>query len=124
MVTRRRVLRTGLTTVAAVSGTAAALHPMLAADGRSTQAPPPEDGPQLFDEVYRGRRIQGYAAATEDRIALYVDGRPLHVMRRADGSWISVANHFQPYLTPVDTARAAVDAIGSAQLAADIGHHH
>lgn len=134
MVTRRRVLRTGLTTVAAVSGTAAALRPMLAADDRRPGAGPPAAGPPaavdeapavpLFDEVYRGRRIQGFSAASEDRVALYVDGRPLHTMRRADGSWISVADHFQPYPTPVATARGAVDAIGGAELAAWTGHHH
>lgn len=136
MVTRRRVLRTGLTSAAAVGGTAAALRPMLAAGGPTAgarsaagraaggspadaapgDAAPADDLP-LFDEVYRGRRIQGYRSASEARVALYVDGRPLEVMRRVDGSWITTANHYQPYLTPLATARGAVDVIGRAELA-------
>lgn len=135
MVTRRRVLRTGLTSAAAVGGTAAALRPMLAArggdgaaDGRAAGGSPagaaaggsaPADDLPLFDEVYRGRRIQGFRSSSQARVALYVDGRPLEVMRRVDGSWITMANHYQPYLTPLATARGAVDVIGRAQLADD-----
>ncbi|SEO92748.1 tyrosinase family oxidase copper chaperone [Actinacidiphila rubida] len=131
MVTRRRMLRTGLTTVAAVSGTGAALRPMLAAgqsgghDGagaavaaQGAAAPARPAGTPLFDEVYRGRRIQGFTTADDDRIGILVDGRPLHVMRRVDGSWISMANHYQPFATPLATARGAVDVMGHAVLAA------
>jgi hypothetical protein len=78
----------------------------------------------LFDEVYRGRRIQGFPAAGEDAVAITVDGRPLQVMRRVDGSWISMANHYQPFTTPLDTARGAVDVIGGARLSANAEHHH
>jgi hypothetical protein len=127
MVTRRRVLRTGLTTAVAVSGTAASLRPMLAASTRraaTDNAGPPEEprrgaegsAPPLFDEVYRDRRIQGYPSDGEAGLDIRIDGRPLELMRRVDGSWISVANHFQPYLTPLATARGAVDAIGRADL--------
>lgn len=131
MVTRRRVLRTGLTTVAAVSGTGAALQPMLAAGrDRDRDRPSPGGGAagdalparpagtQLFDEVYRGRRIQGFTTADDDRIGILVDDRPLHVMRRVDGTWISMANHYQPFATPLATARGAVDVMGRAVLAA------
>jgi hypothetical protein len=140
MVTRRRVLGSGLTAVAAVSGTAAALWPVLTADPTESAASADAGGTAavtnavaagrpLFDEVYRGRRIQGRTSASQDGIALSIDGRPLHVMRRVDGSWISMANHYQPYQTPLDTARGAVDVIGSAQLTAYAappagGHHH
>ncbi|MYS20142.1 Tyrosinase co-factor MelC1 [Streptomyces sp. DvalAA-14] len=143
MVTRRRVLRTGLTAAAAVSGTAAALSPMLAASDRNPAAAtpgaveaalgPPGEPPQddegssapLFDEVYRNRRIQGFASDAEAGLDVFVDGRPLQLMRRVDGSWISVANHFQPFLTPLATARGAVDAIGRADLSlTNAGHHH
>ncbi|MCL2552236.1 MAG: tyrosinase cofactor [Actinomycetia bacterium] len=130
MVTRRRVIRTGLTTVAAVSGTAAAMRPMLtagqpAAHGTAAAGGAPADavpavpaGTPLFDEVYRGRRIQGFTTADDDRMGILVDGRPLHVMRRVDGTWISMANHYQPYATPLATARGAVDVMGRASLAA------
>jgi hypothetical protein len=140
MVTRRRVLKTGLTTVAAVSGTAAALRPMLAAGtqspGGSAAGPPPEprqgaegSAPPLFDEVYRERRIQGFTSDAAAGVDLFIDGRPLELMRRVDGSWISVANHFQPYLTPLATARGAVDVIGRAELSMngmhmESGRHH
>lgn len=141
-VTRRRVLRTGVTTVAAVSGTAAALRPMLTAgqprtddapgsaastgtaSGGARQAPlAPGAAPALFDEVYRGRRIQGFPDSGEDGVAIKVDGMPLQVMRRVDGSWISVANHYQPYKTPLATARGAVDVIGRAELSMTTEYH-
>jgi hypothetical protein len=103
---------------------------MLAADGpqgRSDAAA--EAAPEaaaLFDEVYRGRRIQGFSDDGEDGIAITVDGTPLPVMRRVDGSWISTANHYQPYTTPLATAKGAVDVIGRAALSAWAAseHHH
>jgi Tyrosinase co-factor MelC1 len=155
MVTRRRVLRTGLTTMAAVGGTAAALRPMLAA-GQPSPDPVGQYGPEaafgsdsdtpigdphaesgsgtgditddattpLFDEVYRERRIQGFGSPDPDGMRILIDGRPLRVMRRVDGSWISMANHYQPYLTPLATARGAVDVIGGAELSTAAVHHH
>lgn len=126
-VTRRRVITSGLTAAAAVSGTAAALHPVLAADEPEAAVDSaPQAAAPLFDEVYRGRRIQGFADAGEDGVAITVDGIRLPVMRRVDGSWISTANHFQPYTTPLATARGAVDVIGRAQLSAATAaeHHH
>jgi hypothetical protein len=125
MVTRRKVLGSGVTAFASVVGTGAALGPMLAtARGaqQGNQAGTPPAGPPavaapLFDEVYRGRRIQGSTGADGVTPVILVDGRPLRLMRRVDGTWISVANHFQPFATPLATARGAVDAIGPAQLA-------
>ena len=127
-VTRRRLIRRGLTTVAAVSGTGAALRPMLAAgqpagdgagadDGSGDDTEPAKEPPALFDEIYRGRRIQGFRSTDAAGLAIRIDDRPLHLMRRVDGSWISMANHYQPYATPLATARGAVDVIGRAQLA-------
>ncbi|MFI0895093.1 tyrosinase family oxidase copper chaperone [Streptomyces sp. NPDC020983] len=141
-VTRRRVITSGVTSAAAVAGTVAALHPMLTAgqpsgavaaggpsgadgSGGDVEARPVQAA-ALFDEVYRGRRIQGFTDPGEDGMAITVDGEALPVMRRADGSWISTANHYQPYTTPLATARAAVDAIGRAKLSAAFAqlHHH
>jgi hypothetical protein len=151
MVSRRRVLRTGLTAAAAVSATAAALRPMLAAgqstsgggaaraaagsrsgqdgqDGKSGASGPAGDegvSSPLFDEVYRGRHIQGFTSTEPSGLMLLVDGQPLGAMRRVDGSYISMANHYQPYPTPLATARGAVDVIGRAELAdAAAAHHH
>jgi hypothetical protein len=138
-VTRRRLFRSGMTAVAAVSGTAAALYPVLtgrqpgdtaasaaAAPGgpQDGRAPAVEAAGGLFDEVYRGRRIRGFPDPGEDGVAITVDGMPLPVMRRADGSWISTADHYQPYTTPLATARGAVDVIGGAALSPDAAHHH
>jgi hypothetical protein len=110
-----------------VSGTAAALRPVLAAEQPETRLDAaPEAAVPLFDEVYRGRRIQGFTDSGEEGVSITVDGIPLPVMRRVDGSWISTANHFQPYTTPLATARGAVDVIGQARLsaAAAAAHHH
>lgn len=37
-----------------------------------------------------------------------IDGEELHVMQNADGTWISVINHYDPVATPKAVARAAV----------------
>ncbi|MFE7837097.1 tyrosinase cofactor [Streptomyces sp. NPDC057474] len=78
-------------------------------------------GPDAFDEVYRGRRIQGHATDGGGHhhgagYAVFVDGAELHVMRNADGSWISVVSHYSPVPTPRAAARAAVDELQGARL--------
>ncbi|AXE24334.1 MULTISPECIES: tyrosinase family oxidase copper chaperone [Streptomyces] len=110
--TRRAVLRAAFT-AAVLAGTAAALAPVLRARRpRQTVSPAP-----LAEETYRGRHIQVTAAGVR------IDGRPLHVMRRADGSYLSGINHFQSYGTPLELARAAVDELGTTQLALAAPHH-
>ncbi|MGW4565844.1 apotyrosinase chaperone MelC1, partial [Streptomyces sp. NPDC004561] len=76
-----------------------------------------------FDEVYKGRRIQGRPSAGGGHhhehgggYAVFVDGMQLHVMRNADGSWISVVSHYDPVPTPRAAARAAVDELQGAPL--------
>jgi hypothetical protein len=74
-----------------------------------------------FDEVYRGRRIQGVlvpaavSGADEDDWRIVIDGRPLHLMRRADGTWLSMVDHYTSYRTPLEATRAAVDEMGPGQ---------
>ncbi|MGW0813930.1 tyrosinase family oxidase copper chaperone [Streptomyces viridiviolaceus] len=70
-----------------------------------------------FDVTHGGRRIRGVwtsarGAAEDGRWHVTVDGRPLHLMRRADGTWLSAVDHYCSYPTPLDAARAAVDALG------------
>lgn len=70
-----------------------------------------------FDETYRGRRIRGIRSAAGRAVGagtwhVTVDGRPLHLMRRADGSWLSMVDHYRSYATPLDAARGAVDELG------------
>ncbi|MCC3767056.1 tyrosinase cofactor [Streptomyces sp. UNOC14_S4] len=155
-VTRRNVLRAAFT-AAVVTGTGAALAPIVLADstdGTATDAAGSEHPAGHFDEIYRGRRIQGgpvdgtqhggahgahgaqpaaYRAAAASSapsapsgpgIQVSIDGRPLHVMRRADGSYLSLVNHYESFPTPLAVARAAVDTIGTAQLSTASLHHH
>lgn len=111
--TRRLFLRAAFA-LGMIGGTAAALTPILRADPGGADAraenaagPPTAD---LFDEMYGGRHIRGTATYVR------IDGRPLHLMRRADGSYVSVVNHFEAFPTPLAAARAAVDDLGGARL--------
>ncbi|MER5345055.1 tyrosinase cofactor [Streptomyces mirabilis] len=79
-------------------------------------------GPEVFDEVYRGRRITGRAGGGGHHhehgagYAVFIDGVELHVMQNADGSWISVVSHYDPVPTPRAAARAAVVELQGAPL--------
>ncbi|MFF9085532.1 tyrosinase family oxidase copper chaperone [Streptomyces sp. NPDC014991] len=98
------------------SGAALALAPVVAASRPTSPAGGTGDG--SFDETYRGRRIQGVlmpaaghrAAGGDWRIT--IDGRPLHLMRRADGTWLTMVDHYTSYRTQLEATRAAVDGIG------------
>ncbi|GHD99125.1 tyrosinase family oxidase copper chaperone [Streptomyces alanosinicus] len=114
--TRRDVTR-GLLS----SAVAAALAPAVAACGRDEHAPDDGRRANAFDETYRGRRIRGVEVRAAHRAvgggggALWevtIDGRRLHLMRRADGSWLSMVDHYRSYPTPLAAARAAVDELG------------
>lgn len=97
---------------------AAAFVPVAAVSRSPRAAEPPAD--IVFDETYRGRRIRGIRTSAtsagrvlgDDRWQVTVDGRPLHLMRRADGSWLSMVDHYRSYDTPLAAARAAVDELG------------
>ncbi|MGW4230416.1 tyrosinase family oxidase copper chaperone [Streptomyces sp. NPDC004980] len=130
---RRAVLRTAFTT-AVIAGTGSALTPVLRGGpdaGPLTERNGPE--PERFAERYRGREIRGTATvmvpaggqprageagavASVPDVEVRIDGRPLHVMRRADGSYLSTVNHYESFPTLLETARAAVDEIGTSQL--------
>ncbi|MET8566216.1 tyrosinase cofactor [Streptomyces flaveolus] len=106
-ITRRRAL-----TAAAAVAAAAGHH-----------APATPDSFDSFDEVHKGRRIQGRPASDGGHhhehgggYAVFVDGVRLHVMRNADGSWISVVSHYAPVATPRAAARAAVEELRGAPL--------
>lgn len=87
--------------------------------GPAGKAPGPAGEEERFDETYRGRRIAGVRddSGRSGEVGpsgwhVTVDGRPLHLMRRADGSWMSMVDHYQSYATPLAAARAAVDELG------------
>ncbi|MEO3973796.1 tyrosinase cofactor [Streptomyces sp. CAU 1734] len=86
--------------------------------------------PAPFDEVHQGRRIQGEPVAHahgghhagHGDYRVLIDGRELHVMRNADGTWISVVNHYETFATPRAVARAAVAELqGAALVPLDLG---
>ncbi|QOV33603.1 tyrosinase cofactor [Streptomyces ferrugineus] len=112
---RRRAL-TAAAALATMAGVQPAVAPTVSATehGRHT--------PASFDEVYKGRRIQGRPVSGGAHqhhgggYAVSVDGVELHVMRNADGSWISVVSHYDPVPTPRAAARAAVDELQGAAL--------
>ncbi|MEV6111218.1 tyrosinase cofactor [Streptomyces sp. NPDC052109] len=115
----RRGVTRGLLAFVATLG----LAPAVAA---SRPAPPVRSADATsFDETYRGRRIKGVAVPAGGRRAagcdwrITVDGRPLHLMRRADGTWLSMVDHYTSYRTPLEATRAAVDEIGPGRLLRD-----
>ncbi|MFE9449296.1 tyrosinase cofactor [Streptomyces sp. NPDC006739] len=99
------------------SAVAAALAPAVVACDRPPAAPDDGRQPTDFDETYRGRHIRGIEVPRAQRALgggwqVTVDGRPLHLMRRADGSWLSMVDHYRSYPTPLAAARGAVDELG------------
>ncbi|CRK59533.1 putative tyrosinase co-factor protein [Alloactinosynnema sp. L-07] len=84
---------------------------------------------EKFDEVYKGRRIAGTHASdkltsTKYIDALTVDGDAVHVMRNGNGTLVTSVNHYEPFATLREAARAAVDTLGDARpLPVGHGHH-
>ncbi|MGR8008712.1 tyrosinase family oxidase copper chaperone [Streptomyces hypolithicus] len=144
--TRRVALRAAFT-AGVIAGTAAALAPILGKRPDTAPATPGREpargaATERFAETYRGRHIQGAAngrmpvaarhrhrryggamsVATAVNAEVRIDGRPLHVMRRADGTYLSLVNHYESFPTLLAVARAAVDELGDAQLSASPSH--
>ncbi|MEV3989079.1 tyrosinase family oxidase copper chaperone [Streptomyces sp. NPDC049837] len=132
---RRTVLKQTAAVTAFVGG-GAVIAGLGTAAAAPTPAPPEGEG---FTEVYKGRRIEvtpvaatvalrtstAAARTAAAPVDVRIDGRPLHIMRRADGSYLSVVNHYESFPTAQHCARAAVDQLGPAsQLAAGNIHHH
>ncbi|MER5813588.1 tyrosinase family oxidase copper chaperone [Streptomyces sp. NPDC002033] len=119
-ITRRQALGTtaGALTVLGIAGATA--H-AAATDSRAATTPA-----GTVDEVYQGRRIQitpgtggGHHGGhhSPGLPTVKIDGRELHVMQNADGTWISVVNHYETFAEPTSLARAAVRELQGAQLA-------
>ncbi|WP_432124420.1 tyrosinase family oxidase copper chaperone [Streptomyces sp. C10-9-1] len=142
----RRIVLRALLTAGVIAGTAGALAPVLARRGADgARGPAGEPAPRSledFAETYRGRHIQGSAtvmvpagapAGTDAEararagvpsVEVRIDGRPLQVMRRADGSYLSMVNHYESFPTLRGVARAAVDELAGAQLSLTPTHGH
>ncbi|WP_415954003.1 apotyrosinase chaperone MelC1 [Streptomyces sp. KLOTTS4A1] len=143
-ITRRHALGAALGTVAATTAAGPLISGPALADSR--QAPAQDGGQDLgrdrahgsstfdlepFDEVYQGRHIQGAPSRDGGHhgghggghhgghgtgYTVHIDGQELHLMRNADGTWISVINHYEPVATPRASARAAVRELQGARL--------
>ncbi|MFD9431182.1 tyrosinase family oxidase copper chaperone [Streptomyces sp. NPDC060002] len=113
--------RRALTAAAVVAGAPLVAVPVARAADHDHDSHSSPASPDSFDEVYKGRRIQGRSAGGSGHhhgggYGVYVDGVELHVMRNADGTWISVVSHYDPVPTPRAAARAAVDELQGARL--------
>ncbi|MEU1086349.1 tyrosinase family oxidase copper chaperone [Streptomyces sp. NPDC005892] len=132
--TRRGVLR-AVFAVGVVAGTGAAWEPIVARGRESdggTASTAVLARPGEITETYRGRTIRVHpdagprgdagpgvrAASAGLHPEVSIDGAPLHLMRRADGSYLSMAAHYESHPTPLAAARAAVDVLGTARLSA------
>ncbi|MEU4087419.1 apotyrosinase chaperone MelC1 [Streptomyces aureus] len=124
--TRRRALGAAAALAAGagvqtLAPSAASAAPGGPAAARPSMAGHHHGGPEPFDEVFKGRRIEGRAVTGGGHhhgggYSVFVDGVELHVMSNADGSWISVVSHYAPVPTPRDAARAAVVELQGAPL--------
>ncbi|WP_415948040.1 tyrosinase family oxidase copper chaperone [Streptomyces sp. KLOTTS4A1] len=139
----RRLVVRGLTALVSLGGTAAALSPLLRAKEDGVRSGGLRaGGPALyengFSEIYRGRHIRGGILPAGDRdgdqasgqdgnlgggggrggtepgqATVLIDGRSLHVMRRADGTYMTALHHFESFGTLQEAARSAVDSLGA-----------
>ncbi|MGI5358694.1 apotyrosinase chaperone MelC1 [Streptomyces sp. CA-252508] len=118
-ITRRRALGAAASAAVGIAAGRALTAPDRA---EAAAARPDAAAPETFDEIYLGRRIQGgpqgggHHGGHGGDYAVRVDGDELHVMRNADGTWISVINHYEPLATPRAVARAAVRELQGAPL--------
>ncbi|MFF0556970.1 tyrosinase family oxidase copper chaperone [Streptomyces sp. NPDC020472] len=117
MIVPRRVALRSLFALAVTAFTGGALGRVA---GRPASGGTPD--PHAFDEMYRGRRLLGFSGPGGEPVAL-VDGRPLHLMRCADGGYVTPIDHYESCPTPLAALRAAVDELGSARLSPLAGAH-
>ncbi|MEV8508536.1 tyrosinase family oxidase copper chaperone [Actinoplanes sp. NPDC051475] len=117
---RRELLKFAAAGTVAV-GTGALAVQVLTTSGSQAAAVESTAG---LDETYKGRRIQaapaGLRAQSRDAAPamphVMIDGKPLHVMVNADGTYTSVSNHYETFTSLRAVARAAVDQLDGAQL--------
>ncbi|MFD0007886.1 tyrosinase cofactor [Streptomyces sp. NPDC127178] len=116
----------------AIAGTAAAAHSPNDAASNSAEpkgsTPAPRAAGEPFDEVYKGRRIQGLPTGGGHHghaggFRVLIDGTELHVMQNGDGTWVSLVDHYETFESPLTLACSAVDNLAGADLVADSKTH-
>lgn len=117
---RRGFLRAGAIGAAAL-GAAALAIPSFAGTAVATEDSPTQ---KIHEETYKGRHIAIHANEPGSTIParVLIDGTELHIMVIGDTRFVSMANHYQPFESFPDLARAAVDNLSG--LALQPGHHH
>ncbi|AZM93990.1 tyrosinase family oxidase copper chaperone [Streptomyces sp. W1SF4] len=129
-ITRRQALGigTGVSVALGLSACSSSSAPAAGASGASgASGSPGASGAPLsipaggIDEVYEGRRIQITLGAAGHHgmpmPSIKIDGKELHLMGNADGSWVTVVNHYESFPDPVAAARAAIRDLQGAELA-------
>ncbi|MEU5232614.1 tyrosinase family oxidase copper chaperone [Streptomyces anulatus] len=105
------------TTGAALVAAAAAVPLLSGADGeKATEAAaaPAKATGQEHTERYLGRTIR--VATSADGGGVFIDGRPLHLMKFADDAYLSSMCHYEMAPTPLHAARRAVEELRGAAL--------
>ncbi|MFD9721798.1 tyrosinase cofactor [Streptomyces sp. NPDC059076] len=125
--TRRQALGAVTSAAAGVAliGVATASANTAPAKGKAA-TPAAGAGPAPFDEVFRGRRIQGLPTETDAHAHAHaghgtgyrvlIDGRELHVMQHGKSGWSSPINHYERFSSPREAARTAVTALKGAAV--------
>ncbi|MFF4370610.1 tyrosinase family oxidase copper chaperone [Streptomyces sp. NPDC001594] len=128
MITRRQALGLGSGVAAAIGLAACSSKPSPAPAAGASGAPGaagPSGAPVslptgTIDETYQGHRIQitvgpgGHHGMPVPTVK--IDGNDLHLMPNADGSWVTVVNHYETFPDPISAARAAVRELQGADL--------
>ncbi|MFI1932763.1 tyrosinase cofactor [Streptomyces sp. NPDC020330] len=128
--TRRQALGAviGVAATGALVGMAAASTETVAAEAKSNDRTPGGTGaPGSFDEVFKGRRIQGTPTeahahaghgghAGHGAYRVLIDGRELPVMQHGKSGWSSTINHYERFATPLEAARTAVISLKGAVI--------
>ncbi|MFG3347075.1 tyrosinase family oxidase copper chaperone [Streptomyces sp. NPDC048018] len=112
-----------LTAGAALAASAAAVPFATGAVG-ADQAPAQAAGTPGGDytETYQGRTIRVASAAAGGGV--YIDGRPLHLMKFADDAYLSSLCHYEMAPTPLVAARRAVEELRGAHLLPNVHGAH
>ncbi|MFH9297169.1 tyrosinase family oxidase copper chaperone [Streptomyces sp. NPDC017520] len=105
------------TTGAALVAAAAAVPLLSGGDGEKAAeaaAAPGKATAQEHTERYLGRSIR--VATPAEGGGVFIDGRPLHIMKFADDAYLSSMCHYEMAPTPLHAARRAVEELRGAAL--------